>query len=126
MELRVFVVDDEESIRDTFKWLIEDIGYEAIAVNYPQFCKDLSSPRCDSPVRCCDALFIDYNLKLINGLDFLTRLSEKKCKIPSENIFLISGDITKINTDNVDMIGCKVMQKPILLSKLRRIIECIN
>jgi len=38
MKMRIFVIDDEECIRDTMQWHLEDQGHEVLTAHCPLIC----------------------------------------------------------------------------------------
>lgn len=125
MKLRIFVIDDEESIRETMQWHLEDQGYEVLTAAEPKLCAIYQGHECSGEYSCGDLLFIDYNMPQMNGLDFIERMSQRGCKASAQNKIIMSGDITAIDTSKAKRLGCKIEQKPLLFSRVDEIIaEC--
>src|SRR6187431_2513218 len=78
----VFVVDDDSSIRESLKDLIQSVGLRVEAFDSAQ--EFLGSKRPDIP--CC--LVLDVRLKGLSGLDLQKRLVEGDVDIP---IIFITG-----------------------------------
>lgn len=123
MKLRIFVIDDEESIRDIFRMHLEDQGHEVLTADSPLACPVFSEHDCDNDLPCGHVLFVDYFFDDLNGLDFLEKLERKGCKGVSRNKILMTGGAALVDQERVKKIGCKVVQKPITLSQIDRIIS---
>ena len=126
MKLKIVVIDDEESIRDTFKWLLEDLGHEVITCAEPVTCEVYSRDSCQQDTPCSDTLIIDYHMPGMNGLEFIESLVQHGCHGKTENVLLMSGDTTKIDMQKVEKLGCRVAQKPISLVFLEEWVEEIQ
>lgn len=122
-KLKIVVIDDEESIRDTFRWHLEDLGHEVITCAEPVTCEVYSVDSCEQNAPCCDTLIIDYHMPGMNGLEFIESLVKHGCHGSTENILLMSGDTTRIDMQKVEKLGCRVVQKPLPLAFLEEWIE---
>ncbi|MDH3998719.1 MAG: response regulator [Desulfuromonadales bacterium] len=123
MKLKIYIVDDEPSIRDTFRWYLEDLGHEVVALEIPEYCAAYQDKCCEHDIPCADALLIDYHMPSINGLEFLEKMDASGCRGIHQNVMLMSGDTTKIDMERVSRLGCRVMQKPISLDVVATWIE---
>ena len=71
MKLRIFVIDDEECIRDTFRWYLEDQGHEVITAESPKTIINFSN-NCNRRKHACgDVFFVDHNMPEMTGMTFL-------------------------------------------------------
>ena len=120
MKLKIFVIDDEESIRDTFRWHLEDMGHEVFTYAAPVDCDVQAYCLCQQSTPCTDALLIDYNMPGMNGLDFIEDQMSHGCKGDPRNMLLMSGDTTQIDMKKASALGCSVEQKPLPLETLER------
>ena len=120
MKLKVFVIDDEESIRDTFRWHLEDMGHEVCTFAAPPECDVQSYCLCQQSTPCTDALLIDYNMPGMNGLDFIENQMSHGCKGNTRNVLLMSGDTTQVDIQKVAELGCHLEQKPLSLETLEK------
>lgn len=123
MTLKIIIVDDEESIRDTFRWYLEDLGHEVSTFAEPLECDIKTHCSCQKSTACCDALLIDYHMPTMNGLDFIEGQMKGGCKGDPRNILLMSGDTTRIDMNKVAAIGCRIEQKPLSLDTLETWID---
>jgi len=123
MKLRVFVIDDEESIRLSLKWHLEDQGHEVMAAPEPMLCDIYQGHDCHEAHSCGDILFVDFNMPRMNGLEFLEKMRARGCKGDPRNKIIMSGATTAIDMERIERIGCQALQKPILLEKIDVLIE---
>ena len=122
MKLRIYVIDDEECIRDTFKWHLEAQGHEVFTASEPMLCDIYKGNCCSSESACTDILFIDYNMPRMTGLEFIELMSQRGCKGDPATRIIMSGNTTAIDMDLVRKLGCKVVQKPLTFDGLDKII----
>ena len=113
MQLEILVIDDEECIRDSLKWYLEDLGHEVRTASEPAACGVYLGHMCSQSVACGDALLIDYNMPGINGLEFIERLKKRGCKGITSNMLIMSGNVSDIDMVKAEELGCKVLQKPV-------------
>lgn len=125
-KMKVVVIDDEQCIRDTFQWHLEDLGYEVVTSECPLDCPVYAGHDCDKDEACGDVLFIDNNLGGITGLEFLEQLAVRGCKGPKENKFLMSGNTKDIDPDRAARIGATILDKPISLSRLEEFMSALD
>lgn len=83
---KVFIVDDEEAIRDGLKWLLESCGYSV--ETHPSSESFLAA--CEEGVTGC--LVLDVRMPGMSGLELFDHLKDRGCTLPV--IFLTGhGDI---------------------------------
>jgi DNA-binding NtrC family response regulator len=122
MKLRIFVIDDEESIRDTFNWHLTDNGHEVICIAEPTECAVYQGKDCDHDEPCGDILFIDKNMPKMTGLEFIEEMSKKGCKGMTKNKVLMSGSMTNEDIYRAKELGCLAIDKPVTLAKLDELV----
>ncbi|PLY02853.1 MAG: hypothetical protein C0623_03090 [Desulfuromonas sp.] len=110
--MKILVIDDEKSIRDSLQWYLEDLGHEVIVESAPFHCHVYQGGDCTNALSCTDVLLIDYNMPDMNGLEFIQVLKERGCKGITKNMILMSGDAMAIDMDVAEKLGCTVVQKP--------------
>jgi len=123
MRLRIFVIDDEQCIRDSFKWHLEDQGHEVLTAPEPVVCDIYKGHDCSEIYPCGDILFVDYNMPRMTGLEFVELMSQRGCKGHPSNKIIMSGDTTTIDMERVNRLGCQVIQKPVTLLRVDEIID---
>ena len=126
MKLRIFLVNEDVSIRKTIKEHLENLGHQVITTSEPLLCDIYNGCDCSKPHPCADALFIDQNIHGISGLEFIRRMQERGCKSDPSGKFIILGDAHSIDMDEVERIGCKVLEKPATRDVIGEIINSIK
>jgi len=126
MALRIFVVDHEECIRDSFQLHLEEQGHEVLTANEPSSCLVYQGHDCTKDHPCGHALFIGYHLPKMNGLDFIEMMEDRGCKGIARNKILMSGNTTDIDLERAERLGCKVLQKPVSLQFIDQIVQEIE
>jgi len=122
-KLKILIIEDEECIRDSLTWYLEDLGHQVSAVSAPFHCNVYRGERCPRDARCTDVLLIDQHLPELRGLDFIELLTQRGCKGVTRNIILMSGDTTSINMEKAARLGCTVVQKPMSFEFLDQWLE---
>ena len=116
---RVFVVDDDDAVRDSIKTLLEVHGFEVEDfASTGEFAKSYRKP----PRGC---LILDQHLPLTTGLDFLKSAAGRSLDIP---VILITGQgDPKIEQRAHEAGVAEYLQKPIaqnlLLNTVERVLE---
>lgn len=83
---RIFIVDDEEAIRDALKWLLESCRFEVETFACGEAFLAAWRPEWDG------CLLLDVRMPGMSGLELFERLKERECTLPV--IFLTGhGDI---------------------------------
>lgn len=122
MKLRILVIDDEECIRDTFKWHLKAQGHEVVTASEPAQCDIYLGNCCQSETPCADVLLIDYNMPNITGLEFIELMAQRGCKSHPANKVIMSGNTTAIDMQRVEQLGCQVVQKPFSFRELDQVV----
>jgi len=125
-KLRIIIIEDEDCIRDSLKWFLEDLGHEVIANSAPFTCDVYQGGNCSRKVSCSDVLLIDQHNPGALGLDFIQILNECGCKGITSNMILMSGDTTSIDRKKAEMLGCTVVQKPMSFEFLEDWLEKVK
>lgn len=118
MKLRIFIIDDEESIRETFKWHLEGLGHEVIALPDPGFCTVYMGACCKMANPCADILIIDYSMPRMSGMELLELMEKKGGLTAARFKMILTGDATQIDLSAAKRMGCEVRQKPMRLAEL--------
>ena len=124
--LRIFVIDDEECIRDSIAMHLEAQGHEVITAESPFLCPAYNHTDCRLSGACADILFVDYNMPEMNGIELMQLLDEKGCRIPRDNRFLMSGAITAEMRAMAEVLGCGILEKPFRLELLDEIVDTVG
>ena len=126
MSLTIFVIDKEESIQDTLKLHLEEEGHEVFTASEPSSCPVYKGHHCDKESPCGHALFISNQLGKMNGLDFIKMMEDRGCKGMMRNKVLMSGNIDMVDTDKAKSMGCIVLQKPVSLQTIDKIVQQVE
>ena len=123
MKLRIFVIDDEPCITDTFNWHLSEQGHEVICIAEPTSCSVYQGKECDHQHPCGDILFIDKNMPRMSGLEFIEHMKGKGCKGLTQNKVVMSGSLEQVDIDKAIELGCIVVDKPITFDQIDELIE---
>ena len=78
----VYVVDDDQAVRDSLRWLIESVGLKVKTFSNGQELLDNFN---DSEISC---LVLDVRMPGISGLDLQQRLKNQNSKVP---VIIVTG-----------------------------------
>ena len=88
-KFRVFVVDDDSSVRHSLQRLFKSVGLQAVTFASAQEFLNITPP--DTP--CC--LILDIRMPGLSGLDLQQRLYERGLRIPIIFITGFSSDLIR-------------------------------
>jgi len=123
MELRFFVIDDIEGVRDILQEYLTHLGHEVICAEHPLAAPICQKTQCNIEFACADGYFVDLSMPHMNGIDFFESLTRRGCKAPPENRVLMTGNLTQEAKDKADELGVTVVHKPLQLSKIEELVE---
>jgi len=126
MPLKIFVIDDEESIRISLKWHLEDLGHEVITAAQPHLSGLLPGHLCSQDIACGNVLIIDYHMPGLTGLECIEMLLQQGCGGYTSHILMISGNTSAIDMAKAREYGCTVMQKPVSLLELEHWLDVVE
>lgn len=116
---RAIIVDDEPSVLDLLKMVLELRGYEVIAYREPVRCPIYEDhTRCGSLRPCTDVLIADYRMPKMTGIEMLEDQAHRGCKLTSRNKAIISGDLDEPALKKIGELGCAFFQKPFTLEEM--------
>ncbi|MGA7803784.1 response regulator transcription factor [Bradyrhizobium sp.] len=98
----VFVVDDDEGVRNSVRRLMESEGFEVCAFSDG---RDLLNEASVPEFGC---LVVDYHMPAMNGLELVSALRGRGVSIPA---ILITGDPNKYVRDRAAAIAVLVVEK---------------
>jgi CheY-like chemotaxis protein len=123
MKLRIFVIDDEECVTETFKWHLSDKGHEVICSPEPTSCKVYQGDQCDHEHPCGDIMFVDKHMPKMSGLEFIEHMKKKGCKGAAQNKVVMSGAMEHSDVQKALGLGCSVAYKPITFAQIDALVE---
>jgi len=104
-EPKIFIVDDDEGVRDSLATLLKSEGWDVHAFeNGREFLEAF-----DVAERGC--LLLDLNMPIMGGREVVEALLARECKIPV--IVITSDDNARINSGLLHLGVVKVLQKPL-------------
>lgn len=123
MKLRIFVIDDEQCITDTFNWHLSDQGHEVICVAEPTACRVYQGHECNHEDPCADIVFVDKNMPKMTGLEFIEHMNNKGCKGMAQNKVVMSGSLNQADIEKAKELGCIIVNKPITFDQVDELIN---
>jgi len=112
--LTVAVVDDDEAVRDSLRFLLETAGFDVDT--FASACQFLAAPVPRSPM----CLLIDQHMPRVTGLDLLRQLKERGLDVP---VALMTGSPSADLTQRAQEIGvAAVLEKPLAEEQLLRFV----
>ena len=112
--LKVFIVDDDEDVRDAIKGLLETHGFDV--EDFGSTAEFLLGYR--RPARGC--LILDQHLPRTSGLEFLGSREGRDLGIP---VILITGQGDLNIARRAQQAGAEYLEKPI---RRQRLVEMVN
>ncbi len=121
-EIIILIIDDEESIRESMKDYLEDMGCKVMTSSEPTLCSVYNHENCTANTRCCDVLLTDQNMPRMSGLEFIRMQSERGCKLPPKYKMIMTGVITNDVRLQAEALGCQIIQKPFSLQSVEPLV----
>lgn len=107
----VAVVDDDEAVRDSLRFLLETAGFEVVTFDSPAAFLSVRGGH----LLC---LLVDQHMPHVTGLDLLARLRERGCTLA---VALMTGSPSPELTRRAQELGAvTVMEKPLQEEALMR------
>ena len=113
MRPRIHIIDDEDSVRESLKALLDAFGWEAVAyATASGYLSTLSESDSEKP----QCLLVDIQLPDMNGLDLLSELNQRKVSVPA--IVMTGHGDSELETRAVEENAIGYFQKPFDTSEL--------
>ncbi|MGZ0171830.1 MAG: response regulator transcription factor [Planctomycetales bacterium] len=113
MSPQVYVIDDEDSVRDSLIALLNAVGHQTQSfATASEFLSALSEPDADRP----QCLLVDIGLPGMSGLDLLSELNRREETIPT--IVITGRGEEKFESIETEMKVIGYFQKPFDTSEL--------
>ncbi len=115
MKNRILVVDDDESIRELFECIIEDMGYECdTAENGEEGIKAIEN-------ETYKLVFLDIKMPKINGIEALKKIKALKPEIP---VIMMTGfSVDDLVNEAKNLKAEDVLYKPFDVETLETLIK---
>ena len=111
----VYVVDDDEAVRDSLQWLLEGKGYRVRCFDSAEAFLTRYDPR---EVAC---LIIDVRMSGMTGLELQDRLLERKSPLPV--VFITGHGDVPMAVDTMEKGALDFIQKPFNEKELLELVE---
>lgn len=118
MKLRILVIDDEESIRDSLAMYFQDKGHDVVTVEHPSRCDGEAQRLCHGQDECADVLIIDQWMPEMTGIEYLSQRHDWGCRAMGQHKALMSANISSEIRLQAKELGCKVFEKPVRLGEI--------
>ncbi len=115
MKETVFIVDDDEAVRDSLQWLIEPEGYQVQTFEDPMLFLD----QLQWPQTC--VLLLDIRMPKLSGLEVQKVLNKKGIAVPI--VFITGhGDVT-LAVETMKSGAVDFLEKPFDEAKIKELIQ---
>jgi len=112
----VVVVDDDEAVRESLRFLLDIAGYETVTFESAQ---DYLDHLCGQPATC---LVLDQHMPHTTGLELLAVLRQRGARLPAA---LITGSSSpELVRQATALGGARVLEKPLADDALLRFVAC--
>lgn len=123
MPPKIVLIDDEDCIRVSVKWFLEELSYDVVTATDPSDCDVFNGHECSKDSPCGHALIINHNLPKMNAIDFIELMIQRGCKGILSNMLVISGNTSQVDMEKATALGCTVAQKPVSLKFIKAWLE---
>ena len=115
---RILVFEDNDILRSTLKYILDERGYEVFTFSEPKLCRvfDSVDHTCPADLACADVIISDVNMPTETGLDLIRKRQQKGCKVKYRA--LMSADWTGSDLKSARELGCFIFRKPFDLKKM--------
>jgi DNA-binding NtrC family response regulator len=115
---RILIFEDNDILRATLKYVLNERGYEVFTFSDPGFCQlyDSINHKCPVDHACADIILSDVNLPTKTGLELIKEQQQKGCKVKYRA--LMSGDWTDSILKEARKLDCHIFHKPFNMENL--------
>ena len=127
MRPRVLIFEDNDILRSTLKYILNERGYEVFTFSDPIMCRgyDSINHKCSVDHACADIIISDVNMLTKTGLELIEERQQKGCKVKYRA--LMSGSWAEFDLKNAHELGCHIFHKPFnLIEMLNWLDDCIE
>ena len=114
-KITIYVVDDDEAVRDSLQWLLEGKGYRVRCFDSSETFLTRYDPR---EVAC---LFVDIRMNGMSGLELQDKLIERKSPLPI--VFITAHGDVPMAVETMKKGALDFIQKPFDENKLFALVE---
>ena len=120
MQIRAFVIEDNEEVRDIVCSILKERGYEVHSSSEPLNCRVYLDRDCPCPRKyaCGDIFIVDLMMPNVTGLEFIDNQIRNECKAMVQNKAVMSVGWTDAARAQAKRLGCKVFDKTSLVEQL--------
>jgi len=124
---RILIFEDNDILRSTLKYILNDRNYEVFTFSDPTMCPvyDSINHKCPVDHACADIIISDVNMPSKTGLELIKDRQQKGCKVKYRA--LMSGDWTDSDLKYAQDLGCHIFHKPFDIRKmLKWLDDCVE
>jgi FixJ family two-component response regulator len=114
----VFVVDDDEAVRDSLRWLLEANGYRVQCFSSAEQFLDAYQPQQAGQIAC---LILDVRMSGMSGLELQERLIAEDASLPI--IFVTGHGDVPMAVSTMKKGAMDFIEKPFDEAELRKLVE---
>lgn len=111
--MKVMVVDDEPAILVLMRTKLNRKGHTVLTYENPMECPLYDTTSCPGPDNTCpDVIITDYDMPIVNGIDFLVNVLQRGCKCNHIAIFTGKG-LDEEDVNRMAKYGSRHFLKPL-------------
>jgi len=123
--MKVLIIEDDRQVLSLLKRIFQDRGCDVVAYSTPVSCPcNIAVCPCPMYPDCPSMILTDLDMPIENGLQFLNRLDEKKCRC--KHVALMSGKcLNESDAMRIAASGRLFFQKPFDLARIQSWIDVV-
>ena len=96
------------------------MGHQILTYENPTICEvyNQSDRQCPQEFPCADIVITDNMMPKMSGVDYLSLMAQRGCKIEATQKALISAGLTEEQVRYVESLGCRYFRKPFKISEI--------
>jgi len=117
-KVRIFVFEDNDTLRSVISILLEKRGYEVMSFPEPGLCPLRLDRGCQCPQgqACADIIITDLNMPNMTGLELIENRLQNGCRV--RNRAVMSAGWKDTERDQAKRLGCQIFEKPFKFDEL--------
>ena len=127
MKPRVIIFEDNDILRSTLEFILNERGYEVFTFSNPVLCQIHDSVNHSCPVdhACADIIISDVNMPAKTGIELIKERQQQGCKVKFRA--LMSADWTDSGLKHAQELGCHIFHKPFdIKNMLKWLDDCVE